>query len=297
VEETDQIDRQVERIRQKLATIPSLPERGKSFGEETHGFKLGPPLSESELAAFEAEHGITLPAGYRAFLGRIGNGGPGQYGGAGPYYGLHPLENWQYAMVEEGGRLDVPFPVAPDQDFAGDVEWYEAVGLGGDFDEWFPGAIALSDQGCGYYCVLVVTGPARGWIAYTRYSEGPPFFVADDFLDWYEGWLDEMATGVIGIWYGSRPNADTAVLLRAMDEEPSAEWRARIALGLGDRLDEPGVRERLRVAAGTEQSVSVRVAATAVLSEHATLEDRDTLLAAEQDPSAAVRAVTFPPGA
>jgi hypothetical protein len=295
VDEKDRINRQVERIRQKLVTIPGLPERGKSFGEESHGFELGPPLPESELGAFEAEHNITLPAGYRAFLAGVGNGGPGQLGGAGPYYGLHGLEHWDSAMTEGNGPLDVPFPVAPGQVFPEGTKWEEEAGLGGEFDELFPGAIALADQGCAYYCVLVVTGAARGWIAYTRFWEGPPFFVADDFLNWYETWLDEIATGVTGSWYGATPNAGTDVLLRALDDEPSDTWRTRIALGLGNRLGEPGVRERLRVAATTAEPWGVRVAAAAVLSEHAVAEDREALLIAAQDISPAVRAVTFPP--
>src|SRR5262249_20705686 len=46
-----------------------------------------------ELRAFEKEHGIRLPEDYRAFLRYAGNGGPG-HGGAGPDYGIYPLDKW-----------------------------------------------------------------------------------------------------------------------------------------------------------------------------------------------------------
>lgn len=44
-----------------------------------------------------------------------GHGGPGRYGGAGPFYGLLPLDRWDEALVEDvrDGVLSVAFPVAP----------------------------------------------------------------------------------------------------------------------------------------------------------------------------------------
>jgi hypothetical protein len=50
------------------------------------GKRLSPPLSETDVAEFEAKHDITLPEPYRRFLLEVGNGGDGP-----PYYGLAPL--------------------------------------------------------------------------------------------------------------------------------------------------------------------------------------------------------------
>jgi hypothetical protein len=45
------------------------------FGSDNHQYRLGPPLSESELQAFEQTYQVTLPADFRFFLKEIGNGG------------------------------------------------------------------------------------------------------------------------------------------------------------------------------------------------------------------------------
>ncbi len=65
--------------------------------------------SEKELINFEKENKITLPLGYRTFLKQIGNGG------AGPYYGLEPLESGREVDLDyKNGKdlldLSKPFP-------------------------------------------------------------------------------------------------------------------------------------------------------------------------------------------
>jgi hypothetical protein len=72
-------------IRGRLAWFADNDSAATIFGALQHRWKVEPVLSEDALAAFEAEHGVTLPAGYRAFVAHVGNGG------AGPYYGLSPL--------------------------------------------------------------------------------------------------------------------------------------------------------------------------------------------------------------
>src|ERR1017187_6620631 len=72
------------------------------FGPHSHGFVLRPPVPEAASTRFEEEDGVLLPEGYRAFLTRLGNGG------AGPYYGLLPLER----RAASGGRtLSRPSPL------------------------------------------------------------------------------------------------------------------------------------------------------------------------------------------
>ena len=52
---------------------------------DPHKYVLNPPLPDSGVLLFEAEHGILLPTEYREFLFSVGNGG------AGPGYGVEML--------------------------------------------------------------------------------------------------------------------------------------------------------------------------------------------------------------
>jgi hypothetical protein len=164
---------------------------GPDAAMSSHGYRLGPPLAAAVVDEFERRHGISLPADYRAFLTRVGNGGPGRHGGAGPAYGLLPLAEWNVAFVSDGPYDDLPglpFPVVPDRRYGDD--WLAEAGLDED-GEWYPGTIALAEAGCGTHFVLVVTGPARGRVACTsdHVTNAPTFVSEPDFLTWYEHWL------------------------------------------------------------------------------------------------------------
>ncbi|GIG61093.1 hypothetical protein Lfu02_54650 [Longispora fulva] len=191
---TDSLTAQVLRVTDKLAAARRLPGAAKVPGADSHGFHLGPPLPESEVAAFEGRHGVRLPAEYRAFVTRVGHGGPSNLGGAGPYHGLLPLDRWDDALEEPATDevLATPFPMDPDFAYR---DWWGEMGLGVK-DEPFTGALALSHEGEGYLWVLVVTGPARGRIASTYFDgTGPHLSPAPDFLSWYEHWLDTVLAG------------------------------------------------------------------------------------------------------
>src|SRR5579884_3899453 len=141
----------VRRIKDKLAD--AARRRLSCFGSQAHRFRLNPPLDESAVAAFERRHLVRLPAPYRQFLLRAGNGG------AGPYYGLLPLERWADAVLESlPDYLGRPSPLRPDMP-AG-VEWEKTLGCA--WEELFQGTLALCHQGCAYYTLLVVTGEYRG---------------------------------------------------------------------------------------------------------------------------------------
>lgn len=56
------------------------------FGASSHKYKLNPVTTIEKVEEFEEKYGIKLPKEYVNFLTKIGNGG------AGPDYGLFPLE-------------------------------------------------------------------------------------------------------------------------------------------------------------------------------------------------------------
>ncbi len=177
------------------------------FGAETHHYHLLPPLTESNVTVFERENHINLPLAYRDFLLKAGNGG------AGPGYGLKPLEAWHcdsFSQVTSvvttksgerfeagtGARAELARPSDPAKPYPFTEPWDapgpdEALPIPADSHP-FDGCLYLAELGCGYGYLLVVTGEAAGqvWVDYTA-GDGQVSKVADDFAEWYQAWLEE----------------------------------------------------------------------------------------------------------
>ena len=153
------------------------------FGAPTQRYEQSPPLSGAEIEAVEQYHGIALPTGYRTFLHEAGNRG------AGPGYGLFPLADYAVNLTDlPHDFLARPFPHRePWQPSVTDEDAY--------FDNyWIQGTVRLCHYGCGFYGMLVVSGAERGHIwrddRSSDYGIHPDADRADDFLAWYEDWLD-----------------------------------------------------------------------------------------------------------
>jgi hypothetical protein len=185
----------------------------QQFGALEHEYRLHPTLPEQALAAFEREHGLTLPTEYRLFLAQVGNGG------AGPHYGLVPLAPWRpelrlAGMIAEfdgdelvrvdgkpvfvnlGPRPEIDRPADPSRPFLLDAPWPRRDNdvLPAVDAHPFDGCILLSEMGDGYRAFLVVTGRRAGevWEEYTHgvaYEAVRP--TGCTFLAWYERWLDD----------------------------------------------------------------------------------------------------------
>ncbi len=224
------------------------------FGSETHRYTPGAPLTEDALADFEREHDVTLPAGYRAYLRRVGNGG------AGPHYGLSPLaplelaelpqsfvqvSNSEGEVIASAGTGPRPLPDVTSslaRPFPLQREWSPEAGALPVAPGVSPydGCVHLADQGCGYFDFLVVRGPNAGqvWGDYTA-GDGPIAMSHDDFLGWYEEWLDraqiewmEKNAEGMAMWAPRHfPGIEECVALldRALERAPewAAGWRAR----------------------------------------------------------------------
>ena len=204
-------------VRQSLRRLASTLPAERVFGAQAHQFTLDPPASEDEVRSFEQEHRIVLPADYRAFLTRVGNGG------AGPFYGVFRLGEmddnlgtapWREADIMVG-VLARPFPHT--------AAWNDLSGYPTEPDDWDPdtdpdlfedaqdafdrrywatdqvnGAIPICHEGCALRDWLVVTGPEAGHVwhdARTEFGGLEPISIGDQgrvsFLDWYFSWLNE----------------------------------------------------------------------------------------------------------
>lgn len=195
---------QLARIKTKLKELKRVDKGYSVFGAEKHRYKLNRRLEEKTLVNFEKKFKIKLPQGYRSFLKELGNGG------AGPYYGLEPLENGRYAGLHYKDCEDLINPSLPffhteawnfpEDEFteANEPEYFN--------NKWVNGMLRVSDYGCGMSLNIVVTGAEYGniWVDSRVNDAGvfpDPFFKPTgrvDFLEWYELWLELSLAEVSG---------------------------------------------------------------------------------------------------
>jgi hypothetical protein len=181
------------------------------FGAIGHRFTLNEPLVETAVLAFERQHAIRLPVEYRRFLLELGNGG------AGPYYGVHPLGamDGTFSNVEPWGDLVGPLAAS----FAFREPWNDLTGRPDDaladsdeqeyerrmnaFEQRYwhssvmSGAFPICHKGCALRIWLVVSGDEAGnlWDDRAEYSGVAPVLLRGGsratFGAWYREWLDQ----------------------------------------------------------------------------------------------------------
>ena len=191
----------IERIQAKLADLRQLDPACKLFGSSSHRYRLGPPLTASELADREKELGVSLPSEYRDFVMEVG------HGGAGPYYGLFQLNGSEPENITDLEQIKKPFRWT---DATNPMQWENPETEDGVFidrhggpDESFsvwlivPGVLYICDYGCAIRFFLIVNGPLSGevWMDKQAENNGITSECGEDgsrlhFLQWYENWLD-----------------------------------------------------------------------------------------------------------
>ncbi|MBC8071807.1 MAG: SMI1/KNR4 family protein, partial [Deltaproteobacteria bacterium] len=195
--------------------VKRLRDRGvTTFGSETHGFRYASPLAEDELVLLERGLGIVLPADYRAFLRHAGHG-------AGPYHGLVPPARWNELLRPEPPMPDwAARPCVWTPELPRDEATWQRMSL--VLEQPFAGAITICDQGSSYHAALVVTGPARGRVMYVSAAGGVPYFPEhDDFISWYERWVDELRWGHRHEWFGmGMPGEESSLVTAAAADAP-----------------------------------------------------------------------------
>jgi len=227
---------QLDRIKTKLEKAKGKDTAVSVFGASSHKYKVNDKLTAKELADWQAYNKITLPVPYTQFLKKVGNGG------AGPYYGVYSLEKaTSYTECnalsakcilhpemtkEEWNHLTEP--LNSDEDIS-DLE-YDAAR-----DKVLGGMLCIGTQGCEYDMYLVLEGRHRGRIVYTSdfHPDHPFFFVYEDnFLDWYERWLDEIILDYDIGWFGSRMPGDETTLVKAYQNAPNEEIKCKALDGM-----------------------------------------------------------------
>jgi hypothetical protein len=199
-------DAQLQRIKDKLVAARTEDEDLDVFDAETHEYLLNVPATEEEVSAFEQKHSIQLPECFRSFLLVVGNGGIGLRGsGAGPGYGIYPLgygvagENFLRHNCQLDPEIETEQWKSLTEFEHGDTniskeQYRQKAG------KLYGGILPLGTQGCTYIHALVLNGPHKGRVVNLDYNYIiPPIFTPDttNFLDWYEGWLDEVIDGTL----------------------------------------------------------------------------------------------------
>ncbi|WP_407572520.1 SMI1/KNR4 family protein [Deinococcus altitudinis] len=182
-------------VRERLAALRAADPHLQRFGARKHRYRLGPPLREAQIQAFEQQYALQLPQDYRTFLLTVGNGG------AGPSYGMASLQDLGWEGLQR--------PFTPPSTFAA----FEEEDICED------GVLLLCDHGCEQYSALVVRGDEfgqmfllaegwtpetprwtdlwllhhRNWIAavealYGEYERLP----RRTFSQWYRAWLEHV---------------------------------------------------------------------------------------------------------
>ena len=169
-----------------------------------YNLEMNPPIAIEEVVKIENQYDIKFPAGYRAFITTIANGG------FGPNFGLLSIEHslqWLYGKVYTNkidyNYLKIPFnrtsTYNPDED-PYILELGEKCDSGAIpqskcdvvYGYLTAGTMTISLEGCGYSLFMVITGATRGQIWFNADAGGGGYIPLNlSFLDWYKKWLNE----------------------------------------------------------------------------------------------------------
>lgn len=198
-------------IKDKLNELKILDKSFEIFGASSHEYEFNEPIPIDTINRFEDKFEIQLPQDYKLFLSQIGNGG------AGPFYGIHPLQRdlGQFNPENKFELLKFDFPLKKawnwsDKIFSKFEEFQESEDeeIAELFDriyweqyckdELTHGSIYITEYGCALRFLLIITGDEKGKIWFDQRADQNGINpVTDkqgnklDFSDWYVDWLDK----------------------------------------------------------------------------------------------------------
>ena len=184
---------QIKRIKTKLVLAKEADKKFKVFGSSSHKYNIGNPMNSNKIELFETKYNITLPECYKSFITHIGSG-------AGPFYGIWDLDkginrllyNAEKYLSIENRCMSYSYEEWEklEEDDINDEE-YEKLS-----NELFAGILPIGTTGCTGIIGLILVGKDKGKIAHLSDELYFPFMTFEDnFLDWYERWLDEIISG------------------------------------------------------------------------------------------------------
>lgn len=222
---------QIERIKSKLLEAAKVDKGLKAFGASSHKYYIHEPASIEEVNTFERKFSVDLPDCYKSFVLQIGNGGKSYANsGAGPFYGIYPLGKGIDELVYENTEKyvkneSVLHPKMTNDDWSKVIEKIENDNISdSDYEKElgkiFGGILPIGSQGCSYLHGIILSGAHKGKVVnIDQELQKPHFTFEDNFLDWYERWLDEVISEDLLVespsWFGYTMGGSEEKLLEA----------------------------------------------------------------------------------
>ncbi|MDA9773822.1 SMI1/KNR4 family protein [Saprospiraceae bacterium] len=231
---------QIERIESKLKLAKRVDRNLRVFGASHHKYKIGNAINESRIVIFEDKYKIQLPICYKAFLTKVGNGGSSyQNSAAGPFYGIYPLEENIDELIDYPEKyISGKVKIHPNMS---DELWVDLIRnfkenedmSDEEFDKeigsLYAGILPIGSQGCTYLHGIILNGYHKGKVVNLDLSmQKPEFTFENNFLDWYERWLDEVISGELlknePNWFGYSKRVIPVITLNEIKERKQKRW-------------------------------------------------------------------------
>lgn len=239
---------QIRRIKKKLKIAKKTDKQLKVFGAKSHKYLIHKPIDESHLVDFEKEYHVSLPNCYTTFLTEIGNSGCSYlHSAAGPFYGIYPFgknigELTEYPQEYLCQAVKI-YPTMTNEYWAELIQRIEEDDDISD-DEYerelgkiYAGILPIGSQGCTYLHGLLLNGSYKGKVVNLNLDlQQPHFTYEDNFLDWYERWLDEVISGDLladgPTWFGYSMGGTDQELINKYGDSSNTTYKLECLSGL-----------------------------------------------------------------
>ena len=157
-------------IKAKIAALSALDKTRQVFGARKHRYQFGPRLAENEMSQWEAQAAGHLPKGLRSYYLECGNGG------AGPFYGMVPVEDITIFKPSEPYLDNRQLGQRAREEFNSDDEdceyFYESETSWAVMEDDYQGLVRALEHGCDTQACVITNGPKAGYVAYKTLENG-----------------------------------------------------------------------------------------------------------------------------